>query len=293
MTLRMKHLCTPQSMMKGSLFLAAYLISIVVLLALAQATHHSFTTVVFAALTAVTLKGLNNIVHECSHNSFSDSHSYNDRVGKLLCIPLLINFVAYKKEHRSHHMHLGNYALDDDFKLRQNLDHNRPITWSRALHDLIMLRFVWFYFPRISMKKTSHSFGLAFYVGIGAALYIAEMNYAMWTLILAHAAFLPLLRYLIDIVDHGGLYAIELDEIYKSRNFIIHNPVLRTLFFPRNDCYHLIHHLYPYLPVHCFGKAHELLMEDPVYAQLLHHASLKTFGNRVMIEPKHVEGSKP
>ncbi|WP_414885190.1 fatty acid desaturase family protein [Pseudomonas sp. IT-P171] len=288
----MKHLRTPQSTIKGSLFLACYLISIVAVPALAQATHHLFTTVVFAVLTAVTLKGLNNIVHECSHNSFSDSHSYNDRVGKLLCALLLMNFASYKKEHRSHHMHLGNYALDDDFKLRLNLGHNRPTTWPRVLRDLIMLRFVWFYFPRTSMQDPYHSFGLALYMGIGASLYIADINYAIWTLILAHAVFLPFLRYLIDIVDHGGLYTTELDEIYKSRNFIVHNTVLRTLFFPRNDCYHLIHHLYPYIPVHCFGKAHELLMEDPVYAQLHHHASLKTFESRVTIEPNHVEGSR-
>jgi fatty acid desaturase len=84
--------------------------------------------------------------------------------------------------------------------------------------------------------------------------------------------FMPFLRFVIDIIDHGGIYTAEANELYKSRNFI-HHAALRWILFPRNDCYHLIHHLYPYLPVASFGKVHAILMEDPEYRNLQHRAT--------------------
>jgi fatty acid desaturase len=43
--------------------------------------------------------------------------------------------------------------------------------------------------------------------------------------------------------------------------------VLRFFLFPRNDCYHLIHHLFPGVPVNHFDRCHEELLQDPKYRE--------------------------
>ena len=42
--------------------------------------------------------------------------------------------------------------------------------------------------------------------------------------------------------------------------------VLRWMFFPRNDCYHLVHHLFPHIPARHLGASHQLLTRDALYA---------------------------
>lgn len=39
------------------------------------------------------------------------------------------------------------------------------------------------------------------------------------------------------------------------------------MFFPRNDSYHLVHHLFPGVPVSHFHFCHERLMEDRNYPE--------------------------
>jgi fatty acid desaturase len=71
-------------------------------------------------------------------------------------------------------------------------------------------------------------------------------------------------------VDHAGLIA-ESDDLYASRNLILPQP-LRALLFPRNDCFHLVHHLFPSVPTRHLPACHRRLMSDPAYAALSHRA---------------------
>ena len=63
------------------------------------------------------MRGLNNIIHECSHATFSVERADNAKIGKV-CAALLFNsFTAYRDEHLSHHAHLGDYDHDMDLQL--------------------------------------------------------------------------------------------------------------------------------------------------------------------------------
>jgi fatty acid desaturase len=75
-----------------------------------------------------------------------------------------------------------------------------------------------------------------------------------------------------DGVDHAGLIQ-EGDDLYASRNLILPQP-LRALLFPRNDCFHLVHHLFPSVPVRHLPACHQRLLSDPAYAALKHHPRL-------------------
>jgi len=277
---KIKELYGPPSTRAATLILLRYTLLLVVTLSMVAWFSNWVLTIALAFFVAVYFKGFNNIVHECSHNSFSNSRTYNMRVGHTLCAVLFMDFVSYKVEHTSHHRHLGNYENDIDFKERRRLGHDRAFTARRVFKHIVSLTFMRLYWPAVDLSVHTHRVSLALYAVLFSGLYLAHAYSVITALLIAHLIFLPLTRYLTDIIDHGGLYREDVGEIYKSRNFIIQNPVLRGIFFPRNDCYHLIHHLYPYLPVHNFDLAHIQLMSDPTYSILTHHGSLSVLSMR-------------
>ena len=73
----------------------------------------------------------------------------------------------------------------------------------------------------------------------------------------------PTLNFWTDCLDHAGLVGAK-DELEASRNVLATAPV-RLLFFPRNDCYHLVHHLFPHVPARHLHTAHDELCSDPEY----------------------------
>jgi fatty acid desaturase len=67
-----------------------------------------------------------------------------------------------------------------------------------------------------------------------------------------------------DILDHAFS-----DE--KTQNHFFKIKILNLIFFPRNDAYHLVHHLFPRAPVCEFKKIHEqLLLQQNEYGKLKH-----------------------
>lgn len=275
---RIKQFFAPQGVASASAIVAGYILPIAALVIAAGVAEHVAVTAAAAVLIGTLLKGLNNIVHECSHQAFSNDRAFNERLGSILCVVLLTDYASYKKEHSSHHRFLGDYDRDLDFQARRPLGHDQPFTWRRLVVPLATLRFLWFYLPRPRLTQRDHLVGVAALGLLLGGLCSIGAIHAALALALAHVVVVPFLRFIIDLVDHGGLYRAELEEMYKSRNFIVSNPVLRWMLFPRNDCYHLIHHLYPYLPVASFGEVHEILMEDPDYRALRHLATHRSGG---------------
>lgn len=73
----------------------------------------------------------------------------------------------------------------------------------------------------------------------------------------------PTLNYWTDCLDHAGLVPSD-DQLVASRNVLAPEWV-RLVFFPRNDCYHLVHHLFPQVPARHLKLAHEELCAEPLY----------------------------
>lgn len=271
---KLTELYIPCSCGKASLILLWYIALIVIAFGISSVFACGMSILIASLMLTTSLKAFNNIVHECSHNSFSSNRRFNTFIGTVLCPLLLTDYASYKREHFSHHHYLGNYDKDLDFKARSELMHNVTPTANSIAKDIISLRFILHYLPRPMPYTGSALAGVAFYVG-GSAIFLATGQAAcLMSALVEWIVLFPLLRYVIDLVDHGGLYKDGVAEIYKSRNFVVKNKLLRGILFPRNDCYHLIHHLYPFLPVHQFGKAHDILMRDETYASLPHDADI-------------------
>lgn len=215
------------------------------------------------------MRGLNNIIHECSHATFSNVRVDNARIGKI-CAALLFNsFSAYRDEHLSHHAHLGDYEHDLDLQGIEGLKLHEDLS------PMVVLRH--FVTPLVGRH-------LPYYLGLNMSAQDGPafqwMKVAVLTLVLLFTAFFPLtgllfiilpfvlvysaLNYWADCLDHAGIVATG-DDLTASRN-ILAPGVLRWLFFPRNDCYHLVHHLFPHIPARHLGASHELLTKDAIYA---------------------------
>lgn len=218
--------------------------------------------------TGTRIRGLNNIVHECSHFSFCESRKGNILFGKL-CASLALNcFRDYREEHMSHHAHLGDYENDLDFQRLRSLRIEDPLTPGTVLrHGLTALCGLHLpYYVNINLRAGDGEGFRVLKLALIAAAAVFLILAPVEAIILVGLPFLwvyPAINYLTDCVDHGGLMEAG-DELEASRNLLIPKQ-LRVLLFPRNDCYHLVHHLFPQVPTDHLGTCHMRLLSHPAY----------------------------
>lgn len=258
-------------------YLASYVLQIMISIALG--THLLLDNPGILACFAIGLlmlfvgtrfRGINNIVHECSHFAFSQERSDNMLLGKLSSAFLLKSFDAYRKEHMTHHAHLGDYDKDLDFQNIRDFGLEQPLT-PAAIARHVVTPLVGLHLPHylgVSLSvKDGFGYALlkvALLAGAAAFTFINPLA-AILMLIIPFAWIYSALNFWTDVVDHGGLLETG-DELHASRNLLVPRPI-RAILFPRNDCYHLIHHLFPNIPVQHFDRVHEELMENPAYRE--------------------------
>ena len=230
-----------------------------------------------AVLIATRLRGLNNIVHECSHYTFTRSIRANVIFGRIAAVVLLGGFRKYEREHATHHTFLGDHEQDKDFENLQVFGIDQPVTWSslaRHIATPILGLHLRRYFPVDLSFEDGRAVGFAKLGLLGAVALGVWL--APWTTVLMvlvpYLYVMTAINYWNDCVDHAGLIQ-ESDDLYASRNLILPQP-LRALLFPRNDCFHLVHHLFPSVPVQHLPACHRRLLSDPAYAALKHHPRL-------------------
>ncbi len=233
----------------------------------------SWMSVLLMVLTALfigtRLRGINNIVHECSHSSFSEHRGDNVLIGKTCSAILTGCFRTYKDDHLSHHAHLGNYEHDHEFAAIEKFRLHEPLTPRSVLRHFITpltgQHLKMYSGVNLSGRDGNFFFGvkLALLVAIVAFAIVNPLT-AIFFVLLPLFYIFPTLNFWTDCLDHAGICGAE-DGLDASRNVIAPAPV-RLLFFPRNDCYHLVHHLFPQVPARHLKVAHDELCNDPEYA---------------------------
>lgn len=214
------------------------------------------------------LRGLNNIIHECSHATFSAHREDNTRIGKLCAALLLNSFTDYRDEHLSHHAHLGDYEHDLDLQGIEALRLHDPLTprvFLRHLSAPLLGRHLPYYLGLNLSARDGRGWQVLKYALIGATSMFTAVypQTAVVFLIVPYVLIFSSLNYWADCMDHAGLVHGE-DDLDASRNMLAPSP-LRWLFFPRNDCYHLVHHLFPHVPARHLGATHAVLETDDLY----------------------------
>ncbi|WP_161471006.1 fatty acid desaturase family protein [Tropicimonas marinistellae] len=214
------------------------------------------------------LRGLNNIVHECSHSTFSAHKADNVVLGKLCSAILTGCFRQYKDDHLSHHAHLGDYEHDHEFAAIEKFRLHEPLTPMKTLKLALApllgqhLRM----YSGINMSGDDGKFFFALKIGLLLAIMafsiVAPLTSLFFVVIPLFYVF-PTLNFWTDCLDHAGLVGSD-DELTASRNILAPTPI-RLLFFPRYDCYHLVHHLFPQVPASHLKSVHDELCEEPAY----------------------------
>lgn len=219
------------------------------------------------------LRALNNIVHECCHMTFSNTRKANTIVGSLAASLILSCFEDYKQEHMTHHMHLGDYDKDKDLQSIEDLGLHDPLTPHTVLRH-IMTPFLGRHLPYYLGANFSKRDGKGYLVlkvglvlAILIALVLAPMTIFLFILF-PYVVLFSAMNYWTDCMDHAGLVASN-DDLDASRN-VLASGIVRLLFFPRNDCFHLVHHLFPQVPARHLERCHAVLKGDEDYRSRRH-----------------------
>jgi fatty acid desaturase len=214
------------------------------------------------------LRALNNIVHEASHASFVTDRSHNVLIGKLCSALTLGCFLDYRDEHLSHHVYVGDYDRDLDFQGIKELALHEPLTTRTLLRHIVtplVGRHLPYYLHLNRSRRDGQLFTwikLTLLICVVAIAFLAPVT-ALLFLVVPFVLVYSALNYWADCMDHAGLVGGE-DELVKSRNILVPRMV-GWLFFPRHDCFHLVHHLFPQVPARHLETAHRLLAEDEIY----------------------------
>ena len=222
-----------------------------------------------ALLIGTRLRGLNNIVHECSHATFANDRALNTTIGSICSSMTLGCFADYRYEHLTHHAHLGDYDHDLDLQGIKDLRLHEPLTRKVLLRHLtnpLLGRHLPYYLHMNMSSRDGKAFK-AMKIGLilaAIAITLAAPLTGILFVLVPFVLVYSTLNYWADCMDHAGIVASE-DELDASRNILAPWPV-RVLFFPRNDCFHLVHHLFPHIPARHLEMSHEQLTQDEIYA---------------------------
>ncbi|NNE80628.1 MAG: hypothetical protein HKN18_10190 [Silicimonas sp.] len=217
---------------------------------------------------ATRLRGLNNIIHECSHATFSENRADNTTIGRI-CASLLFNsFDSYRHEHLSHHAHLGDYEQDLDLQGIEDLGLHDPLSPSvvaRHLTTPLLLRHLPYYLSLNLSSRDGRFFQIFQFVLVAFVTFVTAVAplTGLLMMIVPFVFIFTTLNYWADCMDHAGLVPTD-DELDGSRNILAPRAV-RWLFFPRNDCFHLVHHLFPHVPARHLETSHTALLDDELY----------------------------
>lgn len=229
--------------------------------------------VALAIFIGTRMRGLNNIVHECSHATFTVDRNDNYVLGSLCASIVMGCFGDYRDEHLSHHAHLGDYDKDMDLQGIRDLRLHEPLTTATILRHLTN-PFLGRHLPHyagINLSARDGRFFFWFKIGQVIATCILLLVAPITAIFFVLVPFLLVystLNYWTDCMDHAGIVC-EADELDASRNILAPMP-LRALFFPRNDCFHLVHHLFPQIPARHLDAAHQELLHDLEYRSRTH-----------------------
>ncbi|MGI9391321.1 MAG: fatty acid desaturase family protein [Boseongicola sp.] len=226
-----------------------------------------FSIAMFVIFIGTRLRALNNIVHECTHATFAEHREDNATIGKFCAAILLCSFETYREEHLTHHMHLGDYQNDLDFQSIERFRLHEPLSL-RVIARHIFTPLVGMHLPYyLSVDLSARDgriyqilkFGILGIVAVVSFLFPVSMLF----LIVPFVMVFTTLNYWADCIDHAGIVAAN-DDLEASRN-VRAAGLLRLLFFPRNDCFHLVHHLFPHIPARHLPQIHSRLLLDDLY----------------------------
>ncbi len=214
-------------------------------------------------------RALGNILHDAGHRNICRTRCVNDAITGLFVAPLLFaSLERYREDHFKHHMQLG--AADGDPDL---LDPHGalPHHWLASYLGQVFSPQAWWgsFLGHLGSTGVSWSGRAGIVVWwLGAVALLVAFTGAHFTLtflglwLLARVTVFHLITTLREMCDHFGLRPGGI--LSFTRDMAVHGPA-RWLIHPRNNGYHLTHHLLPAVPYYKLPRAHALFQRLPIY----------------------------
>jgi fatty acid desaturase len=213
------------------------------------------------------------LIHEASHRLLASSYRLNDFLAEMtLTAPMLTSIPRYRGLHNRHHAHLGNPELDTDYL------HDPAALQAGPLRFYLMhlLSFSSFLgggllgaLPQLSgsarLRIASWWGCVCCFLWLSFGASFLKTFLVLWVLARIFVYY-PIITFVI-ISDHVGLSPGTVLGFTRNQP---RQGLLRFLFHPHANGYHLTHHLLPTVPFFNLQKAHRFLLHRPCYRQAEH-----------------------
>lgn len=230
-------------------------------------------------------RALGNVLHDCGHRNVSRRAQVNDLIARTLVAPLLFaDFEQYRKTHLAHHMHLGHPQHDPDYMSAAGANRN---CWRETFLSNLSARqwistLVGDFAKPLGAQKLLYIalWWTAFLVCIGviAEWKTAGVFVALW--LAARATVFFLITLFREMCDHFGR---EPGGIFQFSRDITARGALRYIVHPKNNGYHLTHHLLPTVPYYHLPAAHQALLKLSVFQQQACICTSYLFGKQAVV----------
>ena len=214
-------------------------------------------------------RALGNILHDAGHRNLSRDAKANDRVANALVAPLLFASLShYRALHFTHHLALGDARRDPDFLPVPSVAARH---WSFRFASAALSWRAWRgsiggHLVERAVPLATKGWILSWWVvllcslGLVAGLDFVVVLVSLW--FGARATVFHLITTFREMCDHVGL---EPGGIFSFTRDVRTRCLWRWVIHPRNNGYHLTHHLCPAVPYYRLPDAHRLFSGLPAY----------------------------
>lgn len=211
-----------------------------------------------ACLIATRFRAISLLKHEAAHGLLDEDPKVNRWVGELVSVFDHISFSAYQTAHGRHHRHFGREDLDTDF----NYEAQRKMTsLLLAFHPAVFVNYVKVGFSLGGDSLLANLGRLIFNLGLPVvALTTGSFPLYFAYLFIPYFLLYPIIQAMGDYLDHSGT---------RPALFLVNEGLtassLRFLVLPRNDRFHVAHHIFPRIPSERLPECHRRLLTHPTY----------------------------
>jgi fatty acid desaturase len=216
-------------------------------------------------------RALGNILHDAAHRNLTRNRLVNDLVTGALIAPLLfLSLSHYRELHFRHHLDLGAKDADPDL-IPIPAEKARSWVAAVAVNALSLRAVLGSTFGHLvdhNVTPGGRLYILAWWTLLVAVLVaVAGLGSAAAMLALwlgARATAFHVITTFREMCDHHGLVP---GGVFSFTRDITATGPLSLLFHPRNNAYHLTHHLLPAIPYYRLPEAQRVFTMLPEYQE--------------------------